>query len=105
MLGEYGTVDAGLALGGGLGWLSGKYGVTSDSVLGARLITADGRTLKTDASTNEDLFWAIRGGGGNFGVATLLEYQLYPVGQVLGGSLEGEILHPLLSGLHGERSR
>lgn len=52
------------------------------------LITADGRTLKTDAVTNEDLFWAIRGGGGNFGVATLFEYQLHPVGEVLAGSFE-----------------
>jgi FAD/FMN-containing dehydrogenases len=80
VLGECGTVGAGLALGGGLGWLSGKYGAASDNVLGTRIITADGHTLKTDASTNEDLFWAIRGGGGNFGIATLLEYKLHPVG-------------------------
>jgi FAD/FMN-containing dehydrogenase len=62
VLGECGSVDSGLALGGGLGWLSGKYGATSDSVLGAHLVAADGRKLKTDARTNEDLFWAIRGG-------------------------------------------
>jgi hypothetical protein len=85
--GECGTVGSGLALGGGLGWLSGKYGATSDNVLGVHLIAADGRTLKTDASINEDLFWAIRGPGGNFGVATLLEYQLHPVGGVLAGEL------------------
>lgn len=87
VLGECGSVGAGVTLGGGLGWLSGKYGAASDNVVGARLITANGRTMKTDARTNEDLFWAIRGGGGNFGIATLLEYQLHPVGEVLGGSL------------------
>src|SRR5215472_13915511 len=85
VLGECGTVGAGLALGGGLGDLSGKYGATCDNLVAARVITADGRTLKTDAVTNEDLFWAIRGGGGNFGVATLIEYQLHPVGEVLTG--------------------
>jgi FAD/FMN-containing dehydrogenase len=83
VLGECGSVGSGLALGGGLGWLAGKYGTTSDNLLSARLITADGRTLKTDTGANEDLFWAIRGGGGNFGVATLLEYQLHPVSEVL----------------------
>lgn len=87
VLGQCGTVGAGLALGGGLGWLSGMYGATSDNVLGARLITADGRTLKTSAHAREDLFWAIRGGGGSFGVVTLLEYQLRPVGEVLAGNL------------------
>ena len=87
VLGECGTVGAGLALAGGFSWLSGQYGATSDNVLGARLITADGRTVKSDANTNEDLFWAIRGGGGNFGVATLLEYQLHPIGEVLAGDL------------------
>jgi FAD/FMN-containing dehydrogenase len=86
VLGECGTVGAGLALGGGLGDLSGKYGAACDNLVAARMITADGRTLKTDAVTNEDLFWAIRGGGGNFGVATLFEYQLHPVGEVLTGS-------------------
>jgi FAD/FMN-containing dehydrogenase len=88
VLGECGTVGAGLALGGGLGHLSGKYGATCDNLVAARVITADGRTLKADAVTNEDLFWAIRGGGGNFGVATLFEYQLHPVGQVLAGSFD-----------------
>jgi len=85
VLGQIGTVGAGLALGGGLGYLSGKYGATCDNLVAARVITADGRSLKTDAVTNEDLFWAIRGGGGNFGVATLIEYQLHPVGEVLTG--------------------
>src|SRR5215831_14400479 len=85
VLGQCGTVGAGLALGGGLGDVSGKYGTACDNLVAARVITADGRTLKTDAVTNEDLFWAIRGGGGNFGVATLFEYQLHPVGEVLTG--------------------
>jgi hypothetical protein len=85
VLGECGSVGAGLALGGGLGYLSGKYGATCDTLLSAHVVTADGRTLKTDAATNQDLFWAIRGGGGNFGVATAFEYQLYPVNGVLAG--------------------
>lgn len=70
VLGECGSVDAGLVFGGGLGWLSGKFGATSDNLLSARLITEDGRTLVADSSTNSDLFWAIRGDGGNLGVAT-----------------------------------
>jgi hypothetical protein len=87
VLGECGTVGAGLALGGGLGWLSGKYGAACDNLVSARVITADGRTLNANAGVNEDLFWAIRGGGGNFGVATLFEYKLHPIGAVLGGNL------------------
>jgi hypothetical protein len=85
VLGECGSVGAGLALGGGLGYLSGKYGATCDNLLSARVVTADGRILKANATTNQDLFWAIRGGGGNFGVATALEYQLHPVNEVLAG--------------------
>jgi FAD/FMN-containing dehydrogenase len=85
VLGQCGSVGAGLALGGGLGWLSGKYGATCDNLISARVITADARALKTDIGTNGDLFWAIRGGGGNFGVATSLEYQLYPVSEVFAG--------------------
>lgn len=85
VLGECGSVGAGLTLGGGLGWLSGKYGATCDNLISARVITADGRTMKTDASTNADLFWAIRGGGGNFGVATSFEYRLHTVSEMLAG--------------------
>lgn len=85
VLGECGSVGAGLALGGGLGYLSGKYGATCDTLLSAGVVTADGRTLLADATTNQDLFWAIRGGGGNFGVATSFEYQLYPVKEVIAG--------------------
>lgn len=85
VLGECGSVGAGLTLGGGLGWLSGKYGAACDNLISARVITADGRTIKTDSSTNADLFWAIRGGGGNFGVATAFEYRLHTVSVVLAG--------------------
>ncbi|SHF19004.1 FAD-binding oxidoreductase [Flavisolibacter ginsengisoli] len=85
VLGECGSVGAGLVLGGGLGWLSGKYGAACDNLISASIITADARVLKADISTNPDLFWAIRGGGGNFGIATSYEYQLHPVGEVLAG--------------------
>jgi FAD/FMN-containing dehydrogenase len=87
VLGECGIVGAGAALGGGLGWLSGQYGAVCDNLLSARVITADGSILTANENTNEDLFWAIRGGGGNFGVATQFEYRLHPVREVLAGSL------------------
>jgi FAD/FMN-containing dehydrogenase len=85
VLGECGSVGAGLALGGGLGWLSGALGATCDNLLSARLIAAGADTATASAASNEDLFWAIRGGGGNFGVATSLEYRLHPIRQVLAG--------------------
>lgn len=86
VLGECGTVGSGIVLGGGLGWLSGKYGATCDNLVQARLVTADLKLLDANTNLNSDLFWAIRGGGGNFGVATSFEYQLHPVNQILGGS-------------------
>lgn len=86
VLGQCGTVGSGLLLGCGLGWLSAKYGASCDNLLSARVVTADARTMNTDTHTNQDLFWAIRGGGGNFGVATSFEYQLHPVSEVLAGS-------------------
>lgn len=87
VLGECGTVGSGLALGGGLGYLSGKYGATCDNLISANIITAEAKMRKADAVTNEDLFWAIRGGGGNFGIASSFTYKLHPVKEMLGGSL------------------
>ena len=78
---------AGLTLGGGEGVLMSKYGATCDNLISARLVTADGRHLRASQNTNSDLFWAIRGGGGNFGVVTDLEYQLHAVNEVLAGTL------------------
>jgi FAD/FMN-containing dehydrogenase len=74
------TGVGGLALGGGFGWLSRKFGLTIDSMLSVRLVTASGDVVVAKPSENEDLFWAIRGGGGNFGVATSFEFRLHPVG-------------------------
>jgi FAD/FMN-containing dehydrogenase len=80
------TGVAGLTLGGGFGWLSRKYGMTVDNLVSADIVTADGELLHTSADAHEDLFWAIRGGGGNFGVVTMFEFRLHPVGpEVFGG--------------------
>ncbi len=74
------TGTAGLTLGGGFGWLTRQYGMTVDNLLAVDLITADGRQLRASEQENADLFWAIRGAGGNFGIVTGFEYQLHPVG-------------------------
>jgi FAD/FMN-containing dehydrogenase len=79
------TGIAGLTLGGGIGWLNGKYGLACDNLLSVDVVTADGQFLMASASANEDLFWGVRGGSGNFGIVTSFEYQLHTVGQVLGG--------------------
>lgn len=85
------TGIAGLTLGGGFGWLSRKYGLTIDSLESADVVTADGRVIRASASDHPDLFWALRGGGGNFGVVTRFEYRLHPVGPDL---LSGLVVYP-----------
>ena len=85
------TGVGGLTLGGGLGWLMGKHGLAVDSLRAVELVTANGDIVRASAEEHPDLFWALRGGGGNFGVATWLEFEVYPVGPTVTGGL---VAHP-----------
>jgi len=85
------TGITGLTLGGGLGWLMGQHGLSIDNLISADVVTADGQFRTASATENPDLFWALRGGGGNFGAVTSLQYRLHPVTE----SLSGLVIHPL----------
>ncbi len=87
------TGIAGLTLGGGIAWLMGKHGMAVDNLLSAEVVLASGEVVTASEDSDPDLFWALRGGGGNFGVATSLEYRTHPLASVLGGP----VLHPLVS--------
>ena len=88
----------GLTLGGGIGWMVRKHGLTIDNLLSAELVTADGRLVRASAEEHPDLFWALRGGGGNFGVATAFQFRLSPVGTILGGGIIYPATAEVLSG-------
>src|SRR4051812_21237698 len=85
------TGIAGLTLGGGIGWLMRKHGLAADNLLSADVVTAEGHLVHASATENPELFWGLRGGGGNFGIVTSLEYQLHPVGPML---TSGAVFYP-----------
>ena len=98
--GDTGSVGiAGLTLGGGIGWLARKHGMTIDSLVAAEVVTADGRIVTANEQRNPDLFWAIRGGGGNFGIVTRFVFRLHEVGTVLAGALFLPVTRDVLEGL------
>src|SRR5215207_1023736 len=85
------TGIAGLTLGGGLGWLMGKHGLAADNLLSVELVTAGGDVVRASEDENDDLFWAVRGGGGNFGVVTWFEFRMHELTTIYGGL----VAHPL----------
>ena len=99
--GDTGSVGiGGITLGGGIGYLVRKFGLTIDSLLAADVVTADGQLLRVDATSHPELFWAIRGGGGNFGVATRFQFRLHAVPEFVGGMLMLPVTPELIAGIH-----
>ncbi|MEN3145772.1 FAD-binding oxidoreductase [Neorhizobium sp. IRAMC:178] len=91
------TGVGGLTLGGGFGWLTRKYGLTLDCLMSCDVVTADGRLLRASETENSDLFWALRGGGGNFGIVTSFEFKLNPLGRQI---MAGLVVHPFADARH-----
>jgi FAD/FMN-containing dehydrogenase len=94
------TGIAGLTLGGGYGWLGGKYGLACDNLVSVEVVTADARVLTASTTEHDDLFWGMRGAGANLGIVTSFEYRLHPVGPILGGL----VIYPITSGKAALRS-
>ena len=104
--GDTGSVGiSGITLAGGIGFLVRKHGLTVDNLLAAEIVTADGRLRRVDAETKPELFWALRGGGGNFGVVTRLKYRLHPVDTVVGGLLVLPATPEVIAGFVAEAER